>query len=33
MYMVLKGRFVTDWSGENMNPDMTPNRMLLDVRF
>ena len=25
------GRLIPDWLVENMNPDMTPNRMLLDV--
>jgi hypothetical protein len=32
VYSALKGRPVDDWSLENMNPDMTPNRILFDVK-
>jgi len=28
---ILRSRFITDWSVENMNLDMTPNKILLDV--
>jgi hypothetical protein len=31
IYSVLKSRAVADWLIENMNPDVTPNRMLLNV--
>jgi hypothetical protein len=31
MYLVLKSKLIPDWSVENMNRDMTPNGMLLDV--
>jgi hypothetical protein len=27
---VLKNRLISDWSVKNTNPDVTPNRMLLD---
>jgi len=29
--LMLKGSSIADWFVENMNPDMTPNRLLLDV--
>jgi hypothetical protein len=29
--LVLKGSSIADWFVENMNPDMTPNRLLLVV--
>jgi len=31
VYSVFKSRLITDWSIENMNPDMNPNGMLLDA--
>jgi len=31
MYSVLKSRLIAGWLIENMNPEMTSNKMLLDV--
>jgi hypothetical protein len=31
MYSVLKSRLIADWSVDNMNHDMSPKGMVLDV--
>jgi len=30
---IIKSRLIPDWSVGNVNPDMTPNGMLLDVNI
>ena len=31
VYLILKTRLISDWSVENMNPDVNSNKMLLEL--